>query len=60
MTAAARFKQDDVARAIRGATAAGMRVGRVRIDPRGVIEIEAALPAGTRKASSWDDVLEAP
>ncbi len=58
MTAPASFKQSDITRAVAGAVKGGLRVGRVMIDPRGNITIEAATP-GTKKsaATSWDDVL---
>lgn len=57
MTAAARFKQSDVTRAAKGAKAAGIRIGRIEIDPLGRIVIEAATSAQARKGGSWDDVL---
>ena len=58
MTAAARFKQADVTRAVRGVVEAGMRVGRVEIDPSGKIVIlsESAAPPARRNA--WDKDLE--
>lgn len=57
MSLPARFRQADVTRAIKAATAAGMRVGRIEIDPNGRIVIlpESATPS--RGKSSWDDVL---
>jgi hypothetical protein len=57
VTTAARFKQADVTRAAKGAKAAGIRIGRIEIDARGSIVIEAATMSSTRKGSSWDDVL---
>lgn len=42
MTAVARFKKVDITRAIAGATAAGMSIGRVEIDPNGKIVILSA------------------
>jgi hypothetical protein len=39
---AAKFTQSDVARAVRGARAAGVDVGRVEINPDGTIAIVAA------------------
>jgi hypothetical protein len=57
VTAAARFKQSDVTRAAKGAKAAGIRIGRIEIDARGNIVIEAATAGQARKGSSWDDVL---
>jgi hypothetical protein len=58
VTAAARFKQSDLTRAYKALSGAGMRVGRVEIDPNGKIVIlsDAVAPAG--KANSWDDVLK--
>jgi len=53
----ARFKQADLTRAVRGAQKAGMRVGRVEIDPNGRIVIlsdNGPAPAG---ANEWDVVL---
>ena len=57
MTAAARFKQADVTRAAKGAKAAGIRIGRIEIDARGSIVIEAATSGQAQKGRSWDDVL---
>ncbi len=48
MTAPARFKQDDVARAVAGAIKGGMSIGSMEIDPNGVIRI---MPAGAHNAS---------
>ncbi|WP_337846778.1 hypothetical protein [Sphingomonas sp.] len=59
MTAPARFKQDDVKRAVAGVAAAGIPVGRVMIDPNGNIVVEAAAPgAVTAKKNPWDTVTE--
>lgn len=59
MTVAARFKQVDVTRALKGAQAAGFRVGRIEIDRHGNIVIlsehAAPPPAG---ANEWDEVLQ--
>lgn len=58
MTTPAKFRQADVTRAVKGAQAAGIRVGRIQIDPRGQIVIDAASESGApKKSSSWDDVL---
>jgi len=57
MTAAARFKQDDVARAVRGVMKAGMRVGRVEIDPNGRIVILAESSAPADAPNPWDKEL---
>lgn len=60
MTAPARFKKDDIKRAIAGATAAGMRIGRVEILPDGriVLLTDSALPVrGTD--NPWDSELAA-
>jgi hypothetical protein len=56
MSARARFKQSDVTRAVRGAIAAGLRVGKVEIDPSGKIIILPELMVKQR-GNSWDDVL---
>jgi hypothetical protein len=58
------FHQRDVSRAIRAATAGGMRVGAVRIDPRtGRIEVVAidatAGPSSTAAGqgdNEWDSI----
>jgi hypothetical protein len=55
----ARFTQTDLKRAVKGVEEAGMRVGRVEIDPNGKIVI---FPIGTAPkpatgGNSWDDVL---
>ena len=57
MTAPARFKQDDVMRAVKGATAAGMRVGRVEIDPNGRIVVLSESVAPPSARNDWDDEL---
>jgi hypothetical protein len=54
----ARFKQADIKRAVRGVVDAGVRVGRVEIDPNGNIVIfTAEAPAARRGGNSWDRVL---
>lgn len=57
--AAARFRQADLARAIRAATACGLTIGRVEIDPMtGRIMIEtkepgAPAPAALGSMAEW-------
>jgi hypothetical protein len=55
---AARFKQADLKRAVKGVEGAGVRVGRIEIDANGKIVI---YPIGTAPkpapGSSWDDEL---
>lgn len=60
MTAPARFKQDDVTRAVRGCEKAGLRIGAVRIAPNGEIVIlsEAVAPAAPR--NPLDRLFDAP
>lgn len=57
MTAAARFKQSDVTRAVKGATAAGLRVGRVEIDIHGKIVIMSERVSPDADPNPWDAVL---
>ncbi|MGR6327704.1 hypothetical protein ACU5AX_01425 [Sphingomonas sp. XXL09] len=57
MSARARFRQEDVTRALKGAVAAGMRVGRIEIEPNGRIVILSETAAPTADRNSWDDVL---
>ncbi len=59
MTAQARFKQIDIARAMKAAKAAGYSAVHVRIDRNGNIDIMAddkgeAVSTG----NPWDDVLQ--
>ena len=58
MSSAARFKQIDVSRAVRGVEAAGIRVGSVQIDPNGRIVILSAASVPLQGANSWDEVLK--
>jgi len=53
-----RFKQGDISRALKGATAAGMKVGRVEIDPHGKIVIISESGAATKPATDLDTWLE--
>lgn len=57
MGAPSRFTQTDLKRAVKGVEEAGVRVGRIEIDPNGKIVI---YPIGTAPkptgGSSWDDV----
>jgi hypothetical protein len=57
MTAPARFKQDDIKRAIAGVTAGGMRVGRVEIDPNGKIVILSEAVAPPADPNPWDAIV---
>lgn len=57
MSAAARFKEADITRAVRGATKAGMLVGRIEIDPNGKIVILSEAVAPPVDPNPWDDVL---
>lgn len=57
MSAAARFKEADVTRAVRGATKAGMMVGRIEIDPNGKIVILSESIAPSVDPNPWDSVL---
>jgi len=49
-----RFKQADVARAVKGATAAGLKVGRVEIDPEGKIVLVSSEAAPAEPATDFD------
>lgn len=54
---AARFTQSDLKRAYAGVTSAGMKVGRLEIDPNGKIVIHAATTAlASSSGDSWADV----
>ncbi len=57
MTVAARFKQVDVTRAVKGAQAAGLRPTGMEIDPNGkIILIFGPLAKKAHQGGSWDDV----
>jgi hypothetical protein len=61
MTARVSFKQDDVARAVKGALSGGIRVARVEISPTdGRIVIVAEIPNTCRrtKTNPWDSEFE--
>lgn len=59
MTAPARFKREDLTRAVKGVRDAGVEIGRVEIDPTGRIIILplAAAPILSAAANPWDDDL---
>ncbi|MCP3735664.1 MULTISPECIES: hypothetical protein [Sphingomonas] len=57
MTAPARFKQDDIARAVSGVIKGGMRPGRVEIDPNGKIVILSDTVAPAVEPNPWDTCL---
>lgn len=57
MTRKASFNQADVTRAVRGAQAAGITVGTVRISPDGVIEVYSQQAAQPQRLNSLDRVL---
>jgi len=54
MTRAARFRQADLERALRGAEKGGMKVGQVEIDPSGRIVIKPLEATPPKAANSWD------
>lgn len=58
MASAARFKQADLTRAVRGVEAAGVRVGRIEIDPNGKIVILSEKTGKPGAANEWDEVLQ--
>lgn len=57
MTAPARFRQEDLTRAVRGVVKAGVRVGSIEIDPNGRIVILPESSAPPRARNEWDDDL---
>jgi hypothetical protein len=54
--AASTFRQQDVTKAIKAATAAGVNIARIEIDPTGKIVIILAAGADTEhvEQNSWD------
>ena len=59
MTAAARIKQADVTRAVKGVAAAGVPIGRVEIDADGKIVVfsGSGAPAPVDR-NEWDEEFE--
>ncbi len=57
MTAAARFKQADVTRAIKGAIKADQQIGMVRISPTGEILVYMKGEDAAPRANPLDDLL---
>lgn len=55
MTARAAFKQDDVRRAVKGATDAGLVIGRVEVQPDGKIVIipQSSAANDAESDGSW-------
>lgn len=60
MSIAARITQDDVKRILKGATAAGMEVGRIRVARDGTIDIFRRGEDAPESDNPWDDLLPAP
>ncbi|MBV8971210.1 MAG: hypothetical protein JO290_02845 [Sphingomonadaceae bacterium] len=58
MTARARAKKDDVARAVAGAVAGGMAVGKVVVEPNGNIVILSEAAAAAAVRNPWDELLK--
>lgn len=52
-----RFKQIDVTRAVKAVEAAGLRVGRIEIDPNGKIVILTVEQTKGAESNEWDNVL---
>jgi hypothetical protein len=57
VSAPARFRQVDVTRAMKGAVAAGFKVGRVEIDRNGKIVILSESAPDPEAANEWDEVF---
>jgi len=53
------FRQQDITRAIKAATAAGVGIARIEIDKTGKITIIAATPAEPRQQDDLDLELQA-
>lgn len=58
MTVRARFRKEDVKRALAGAVAGGMRIARVEITADGRIVLVAADAAAAGSANVWDLELQ--
>lgn len=54
MKSQTRFKQADLIRALKGAQAAGMRVGRIEIDPNGKIVLLREVGSSSYQNNEWD------
>lgn len=55
----ATVKQADVTRAVKGAVAAGLAVGRIEIDQRnGKVIIWPAGAPGSASGNEWDEVIK--
>ena len=56
-----KFRQRDVARLVRAATAAGLHVTGIRVDKSGAIEVVTGQTpvqdSGDHGGNEWDDVL---
>lgn len=57
MSRAARFRQADLTRAVKGARASGLSVQRVEIDPNGKIVILFGVGPAATGGNEWDEVL---
>lgn len=55
-----KFKQRDVTRAVKGALAAGVDIGKVEIDTDGKIVIVAGDKVSIQGPNEWDTVCESP
>ncbi len=55
MTAAARFKQEDVKRAVAGVLKAGLLPSSIEIEPNGKIVILTSNAPSARSRNPWDD-----
>ena len=51
----ARFRQADITKAIRALQAAGVQLGRIEIEPGGLITVFPADAPLARRGNSWDD-----